>query len=114
MSDRLYPSLPTKAQILEFVNNSPSPVGKREIGKEFGVKGAARKPLKQLLTELQNEGLLERGRRRNVAPPGALPSVLIIDVVEIDADGKLICRPARWDQEAPPPTIHLNPGRRGR
>ncbi|MGY8959899.1 MAG: ribonuclease R, partial [Alphaproteobacteria bacterium] len=114
MTDRDHPSLPTKAEILEFVNNSATPVGKREIGKEFGIKGAARKPLKQMLNEMQDDGLLERGRRRQVNKPGALPPVGIIDVVGIDADGELICHPARMEGKGPPPVIHLNAGRRGR
>jgi ribonuclease R len=114
LTDRDHPSLPTKAEILEFVNNSATPVGKREIGKEFGIKGAARKPLKQMLNEMQDDGLLERGRRRQVNKPGALPPVGIIDVVGIDADGELICHPARMEGKGPPPVIHLNAGRRGR
>ncbi|MBT5109859.1 MAG: hypothetical protein HOM25_14355, partial [Rhodospirillaceae bacterium] len=64
MTERHHLSLPTKAQILEFVKETPGQVGKREIAREFGIKGAARQTLKQILTELQDEGLLERGRKR--------------------------------------------------
>jgi ribonuclease R len=113
LTERHHLSLPTKAQILEFVKETPGQVGKREIAREFGIKGAARQTLKQILTELQDEGLLERGRKRRLRPPGALPPVVIIDVVEVNSDGEPICRPARWDSEGPPPLIHLTAGKRG-
>ena len=107
MTDRDHPSLPSKAQILEFVKETPGNVGKREIAREFGIKGAARQGLKQILIELQDDGLLERGRKRRLRPPGALPPVLIIDVVSIDSDGDPLCTPARWDSEDARPVIHL-------
>jgi ribonuclease R len=107
LTERRHPSLPSKAQILEFVNETPGPTGKREIAREFGIKGAARQGLKKILSELQDDGLLERGRKRRLRPAGALPPVLIVDVVSIDSDGDPLCTPARWDSEDAPPIIHL-------
>ena len=97
------PPAPTKQQILDFINESPGPVGKREI---------ARIALKAVLKELQNEGLLDRGAKRRVRPAGALPPVAVIDVIEIDADGDVLCRPARWESDFPPPAIYLRAGRK--
>ncbi|MDA0662050.1 MAG: RNB domain-containing ribonuclease [Proteobacteria bacterium] len=104
--------VPTKRQILDFINESPTPVGKREIARAFGMRGSDRIALKSVLKELQDEGLLDRGRKRQVRPAGALPPVVIIEVVGIDSDGEVLCKPARWDEETPPPTIYLRPGRR--
>ncbi len=104
--------VPTKRQILDFINESPAPVGKREIARAFGMRGSDRIALKSVLKELQDEGLLDRGRKRQVRPAGTLPPVLIIDVVSIDSDGEVLCKPSRWDEDTPPPTIYLRAGRR--
>ena len=57
---------PTKRQILDFINESPTPVGKREIARAFGIRGGDRIALKAVLKELQNEGLLDLGRKRGI------------------------------------------------
>jgi len=105
------PPAPTKQQILDFIAESPGPIGKREIARAFGIRGGARIALKAVLKEMQNEGLLDRGARRRVRAAGALPPVAVIDVIEIDADGDVSCRPARWESESPPPVIYLRSGR---
>ena len=48
--NRPAPGLPTRKQILEFIQNSPVPAGKREISREFGLKGNEKIQLKALLT----------------------------------------------------------------
>jgi ribonuclease R len=106
------PASPTKRQILDFINESPTPVGKREIARAFGIRGGDRVALKALLKELQDEGLLDRGRKRQVRPAGTLPPVLIIDVVDITSDGDVLCRPSRWEEDSPPPAIYLRAGKR--
>ncbi len=107
------PALPTRQQILDFVRNSPTPVGKREIARAFQVKGSDRIPLKALLKELAEEGVVDRGKKRRMAPPGALPEVAVLDVIGPDADGDLLARPATWTGDAPPPRIELAPDRKG-
>ena len=39
-----------------------------------------------------------------------LPEVTVVEVIELDTDGELICRPANWDGDAKPPRIILAPG----
>ena len=106
------PPAPTKQQILDFIKESPGPVGKREIARAFGIRGGARIALKAVLKEMKNEGLLDRGAKRRMRPGGTLPPVAVIDVIEIDADGDVKCRPASWESEDPPPVIYLRPGRK--
>ena len=43
------PGLPTRKQILEFIKDSPTPAGKREIARAFGLKGQEKIQLKALL-----------------------------------------------------------------
>ena len=42
-------ALPSREQIKNFIEESPGPVGRREIARAFNVKGAARVELKKLL-----------------------------------------------------------------
>ncbi len=60
---------PSKAEVIAFIQDSPTPVGKREIARAFQIKGGDRIPLKALLRELKQEGVLERGQRRKVRRP---------------------------------------------
>ena len=103
-------ALPTKDDILEFINQSGFDTGKREIARAFGVKGADRIELKRLLREMADEGLIRRGRKR-ISKSGALPSVTVIEIVTRDDDGELIALPARWDEEDIPPPRILVPGK---
>jgi ribonuclease R len=101
----------TKRQILEFIKESPTPVGKREIARAFNIRGGARIALKAILKELQSEGHLDRGQKRRVRPAGDLPPVLIVEIIGTDSDGEVLCRPTSQDDDTPTPAIYLNPGK---
>jgi ribonuclease R len=107
--------LPTRQQVLEFIRGSEIPVGKREIARAFGIKGADRIPLKAMLKELQREGAIDRGRHRRMAAPGALPEVAVLAVLGPDSDGELLAAPAAGgdgaDGGAEAPRIFLIPDR---
>ncbi len=101
--------LPTRQQILEFIRGSEVPVGKREIARAFGIKGAERIPLKAMLKEMEQAGEIDRGRHRRMARPGSLPEVSVLDVLGPDADGELLAAPAQGEGAAP--RIFLLPDR---
>ncbi|MBX3598485.1 MAG: ribonuclease R [Rhizobiaceae bacterium] len=84
---------PSREDILTFITENPDQSGKREIAKAFSLKGEARIWLKDLLRELQDEGLLQKQRKRLIRP-GALPHVTVLDIFGRDSDGSLIARPA--------------------
>ncbi|HLB81209.1 MAG TPA: ribonuclease R [Dongiaceae bacterium] len=105
--------LPTKQQLLDFIHDSPTPVGKREIARAFRIAGADRIPLKAMLKELERDGRVDRGRGRRVARPGALPAVAALEVTGTDADGEVLARPLQWAGETAPPRIYLGPDRHG-
>ena len=88
-------------------------IGKREIARAFGVKGADKIGLKRLLAELESEGSLER-RGKRLTRPGVLPAVVLADIVGRDHDGELIAAPAEWDADelGPPPRIRISAPRR--
>ena len=105
---------PTKEEILAFIEDSPGPVGQREIARAFRIEGGERIQLKALMRELRREGTLERRPKRKVGRRGHLPAVTVLEVSGIDADGELLARPAVWDQDTAPPTIYLAPEKRSR
>ena len=86
-------ALPSREQIEKFIEESPGPVGRREIARAFNVKGAMRVELKQMLGSLINDGAIDPGRRRKISVPGRLPPVGVIEVVSISDDADAIARP---------------------
>lgn len=95
--------MPTKQDILAFIESSPEKVGKREIAKAFAIKGGQRRDLKDLLNEMAAEGLLV-GNRKDFRQPGQLPPVTVLEVKEIDAEGDLVAEPITWNiDEGPRP-----------
>ncbi|MEQ9487557.1 MAG: ribonuclease R [Alphaproteobacteria bacterium] len=81
---------PTREQVVAFILESDKPVGKREIGRHFGIKGNQRIELKALLRELEREGDIDRGKSRKLAPKGALPEVAVLRVSGRNDDGDLV------------------------
>ncbi len=104
---------PTRQQVIDFIAESPTPVGKREISRAFHLNAADKVRLRDLLRDLREDGLLEKDRKR-VRPSGSLPNVTVVKITTIDADGDIKARPAAWDNEDEPPAIHIsrNQGRR--
>lgn len=96
----------TRETLMAFINAQKGRVGKREIARHFDLKGSEKALVKSLLAELSDDGLVVKARGR-VMKHGALPAVIVADVVGRDDDGDLIAEPAEWDQEAQgrPPVI---------
>ncbi len=96
---------PTKEQVLAFIQDQDTPVGKREIARAFNLRGADRIPLKALLKELERDGEVDRGRGRRVARSGALPEVTVVEVIGADEDGDLWARPVDFRSDDAEPRI---------
>jgi len=105
-------ALPSKEELLRFIQQSPGRVAKRDIARAFGIKGGDRVRLKSLLRELADDGAIARGRRK-LADSGRLPEVLPLEVIGRDLDGEALARPVGWAGAGPPPRIVLAAGRRG-
>ncbi len=103
---------PSKREILDFIRESPGRVGKREIARAFRIRGGGL--LGNILREMKEEGLIERGRGGRHAGGSVLPEVAVIEVTGTDSDGEVLGRPASWHGKGPAPRIYLAPERRGR
>jgi len=99
--------LPTRDEILAYLQTADDKTSKRDIARAFNVKGSDRRALRQLLIEMTDEGLLV-GNRKEFRRPGLLPSVTVLDVIGFDDDGELIAEPVVWDtREGPRPRVVL-------
>ncbi|HET7448919.1 MAG TPA: ribonuclease R [Methyloceanibacter sp.] len=104
--------LPSRQEILDFLQTANRETGKREIARAFGIKGGDRIALKELLRDMADDGLIA-GSRRKLTRPGALPSVTVVEIVARDADGEFIGRPGTWDEEhGPAPRIIMAESKR--
>ncbi|HKX78780.1 MAG TPA: VacB/RNase II family 3'-5' exoribonuclease [Novosphingobium sp.] len=100
------PGLPTRQQVLDFIKQSPTPAGKREIARAFGLKGNEKIQLKALLRDMADEGLID-GRRTAFHEMGGMPKVTVLRVVGIE-DGEAVAVADSWvPGDAPPLRIRL-------
>ena len=107
-------TLPSKDDVRRFLQDSTGKIGRRELARAFGVTGSQRAALNAIVRDLVDEGLIEggRGRRRKAPTTEGLPSVTVVEVVEIDVDGEPYARPLGWHGETEPPRIIVVPDRR--
>lgn len=111
---RHQPGLPTREQILEFIEQSKEPAGKREISRAFGLHGSDKIALKALLRDMTDEGLIDAAPGRAFHKMGGVPRVTVLKIVDVDGN-QLIAIPERWEAEGvPPPKLRvIERGRRG-
>jgi ribonuclease R len=99
--------LPDRETLIRYLREHGE-AGKADLAREFGLKGADRRALREMLRSLEAEGALGRRGRRGFAEAGALPPVGVADVVERDGDGDLFVRLAKGGKTPPsrasPPT----------
>ncbi|WP_245804549.1 ribonuclease R [Erythrobacter tepidarius] len=102
---KLPQGMPTRQQVLDFIQSSSIPAGKREIAKAFGLKGQEKIKLKALLKDMAEEGLID-GSKSAYHRMGGVPKVTTLRIVDVD-DGALFAEPDNWNPEAPgkPPRL---------
>ncbi|HUO54045.1 MAG TPA: ribonuclease R [Rhodoblastus sp.] len=104
--------MPTREDILAFIAREraalgeagaaiPEKIGKREIARAFGIRGDDKILLKKILKELEIEGEIKRSRK-GLHEKGALPQIVLADILSRDRDGDLIASPAEWEEELGP------------
>jgi ribonuclease R len=105
---------PSREQIAEFIRSSQERTGKREIARAFRLDAEQKIALKQVLKELESDGVITRGRGRRFRPPGTLPPVAVLRITDVDTDGELRARPEHWQGPLPPPVVTIVPEKRSR
>ncbi|MFD2237697.1 ribonuclease R [Aureimonas populi] len=111
---KTHPTL-DRESVLRFIAENPLRATKRDLAKAFGAKGDDRIVLKNILADLQAEGVLA-GSRRQYTRPGALPSVAVLRVSGRDDEGGLLAEPVKWDEDeaGERPRFRLKQAREGK
>ena len=99
--------LPDRDTLLKYLRETGE-ADKAAIARAFGLKGADRRALRELLKELESQGALGRRGRRGFAEAGAVPEVGVVDVVERDPDGDLLVKLTKGEDA---PLVVLAPDR---
>ena len=99
--------LPDRDTLLKFIREAGE-TDMADLARTFGLKGADRKALRDMLRELETSGALGRRGRKGLAASGALPPVGVVDVVERDTDGDLYVRLTKGEDTLP---VRLSPDR---
>jgi ribonuclease R len=95
-------ALPDRDQLLRYMEDN-GPGNRRDLARALGVKGRDRTALKRLVRELERDGALPAARRER--EDGGLPSVAVLEVTGIAADGELSARPLHATEHAGSPNI---------
>ncbi|MFN3370531.1 MAG: hypothetical protein ACK4Z0_03270, partial [Sphingomonadaceae bacterium] len=103
-------SLPDRDAILAFIRQTPGAVGKREIARAFGLRGAEREALKALLEEMEADGLLAAGPGRTFHRAGGLPRVAVLTVTSAEG-ARLVAMPEQWAGDGAPPRVLVAAGK---
>ena len=114
MQKKYKAGMPSRAQVLEFLQSSPTLAGKREIAKAFGLQGQEKIALKALLKDMAEEGLID-GKKTAYHRMGGVPKVTTLRVTEIE-DGEPFAIPDAWspDDATPPPRIRVIETKKGK
>uniref|UniRef100_UPI0037C5A4EA ribonuclease R family protein n=1 Tax=Phenylobacterium sp. TaxID=1871053 RepID=UPI0037C5A4EA len=99
--------LPDRDTLLAFIREQGEP-NKAGIANAFGLKGADRRALREMLNALEAEGALGKRGRRGFAEAGAFPEVGVVDVVGKDVDGELLVKLVKGEET---PVVSLAPGK---
>jgi ribonuclease R len=98
--------LPTRKQILDFIESSGQPAGKREIARAFSLSGHEKIMLKALLKDMADEGLIDSAPGRAFHKAGGVPRVTVLRIVSVD-DGQVWAVPESWHADTPPPRLRV-------
>jgi len=102
-----YEGLPSREQILAFIQSSNDPAGKREIAREFGLRGNEKIALKALLKDMTDEGLIDMAPGRAFHKMGGVPKVTVLKIVGIDGNHAFAV-PEHWEAGGiPAPKIRV-------
>nr|WP_295113761.1 ribonuclease R [uncultured Caulobacter sp.] len=100
--------LPDKDTLIAFLRDAGES-GKADIARHFGLKGADRRALREMIRELEAQGALAKRGRKGFAEAGSLPPVGVADVVERDGDGELYVKLTKSDDDVP--NVRLAPSK---
>lgn len=111
MSKRTTPSPEplTRERVLEAMQRAGGAAQKRDLARILEIGPDEKKELRRILLELEQEGALGRTGRRRYADANALPPTGVMEIVDRDGDGEMLCR-MRGEDGLFGPLVRLAPG----
>lgn len=86
--------------------NKQGHADKRDIARQFKLRGDSRKAVNDMVRDLKRRGVVQSGGgRHKVSLTGALPERCIVEITGVDSMGDLIARPHEWASDKPAPQI---------
>jgi ribonuclease R len=104
-----------KPEVLKFIQSSPRAVSKRDIANAFGIKGGDRRvALKQILKQLEKDGIIIKQPGGDYSVPDGLPNVTVVEIISITVDGEIHATPLEWNEElqGKKPKIEIMPDKK--
>ncbi|HHB83578.1 MAG TPA: ribonuclease R, partial [Devosia sp.] len=112
--DQHQPSLPSKEQVLEALEQHSELRTKRDLTRYFAIKGDLRSPFKKLIRTLEDDGVLAR-KGKTMRRARELPRVTVLDILSDCDPDDLVAHPANWaENEGKPPLVRIEVKRNDR
>jgi ribonuclease R len=99
--------LPSMSELITFIRESTSAVGKREIARAFDIAPGDRPALREMLRQIETMGAVARASNRRLVAAALPPGVTAIERFGSDEDGVALARPVTWQGPGEPPILRL-------
>ena len=100
-------ALPSASEIIAFIRESPSAVGKREIARAFNLNPSERPALRDMLRQIERSGAVSRAANRRLTGGMQLPELTVVEGVGADSDGVPLVSPVAWPGPDSAPLLRL-------
>lgn len=95
----------SRDSILKAVSEYPDRYDNKTLARFLQVKGPDRRLLRQLLSDMVENGLLDKSKNKTFKKTDDLPGVMVIKILDIDEHGDMIGKPEIWKKQTPAPQI---------
>ena len=99
----------TRQTVLDYLARNPGDNNKKEIARGLGANGEARRQLRQILKELEDEGVISRVGKRAFARADTPRPTGIVEFTRINRDGELIGQAVGKDGLFGPDILYAGP-----
>ncbi|HUC09989.1 MAG TPA: RNB domain-containing ribonuclease, partial [Stellaceae bacterium] len=100
-------AVPSASEVVAFIRESPSAVGKREIARAFNLAPADRPALRDMLRQIERSGAVARAANRRLTGGTPLPELTVIERIGTDEDGVPLVSPVAWPGSDQAPLLRL-------
>ena len=95
----------SRDSILKAVSEHPDRYDNKALARLLKIKGPDRRLLRQLLSDMVENGILDKSKNKTFKKTADLSGVMVIQIIEIDEHGDMLGKPEIWKKKLPPPQI---------